>query len=58
MKLRFDYNNTMTSYVGEHGVDPACIDTDKEVIATAFKTVMDMIRKSWYTYPPPDLILC
>lgn len=47
MKLRFDYNNMMTSYVGEHGVDPACIDADKEVIASAFKTVMDNRGKGW-----------
>ncbi|MBE5732886.1 MAG: glucose-6-phosphate isomerase [Clostridiales bacterium] len=47
MKLRFDYNNMMTSYVGEHGVNPACIDADKEVIASAFKTVMDNRGKGW-----------
>ncbi len=47
MKLRFDYNNMMTSYVGEHGVNPACIDVDKEVIASAFKTVMDNRGKGW-----------
>jgi glucose-6-phosphate isomerase len=47
MKLRFDYNNMMTSYVGEHGVNPACIDEDKEVIASAFKTVMDNRGKGW-----------
>lgn len=47
MKLRFDYNNMMTSYVGEHGVNPACIDTDKEVIASAFKTVMDNRGKGY-----------
>ncbi|MBO5223847.1 MAG: glucose-6-phosphate isomerase [Clostridia bacterium] len=47
MKLRFDYNNMMTSYVGEHGVNPDCIDADKEVIASAFKTVMDNRGKGW-----------
>lgn len=47
MKLRFDYNNMMTSYVGKHGVDPTCIETDKEVIANALKTVMDNRGKGW-----------
>lgn len=47
MKLRFDYNNMMTSFVGKHGVDPACIEEDKELIASSFKTVMDNRGKGW-----------
>ena len=41
MKLRFDYNNMMTSAIGSHGIAPSVIDKAQKAHVAAFKEVID-----------------
>ena len=47
MKLRFDYNNMMTSAIGSHGIAPSVIDKAQKAHVAAFKEVIDNSGKGW-----------
>lgn len=47
MKLRLDYNNVMKDAIGDRGIDPAAFAADEQLIAAAFKDVMDNRGKGW-----------
>ncbi len=47
MKLRLDYNNMMTSAIGEKGICPCVFDKQSEAIDKAFRSVMDNRGKGW-----------
>jgi len=47
MNLRIDYNNMMTEAIGEQGICACKFEKDANVIASAYKTVMDNRGKGW-----------
>lgn len=56
MKLRFDYNNMMTSAIGSHGIAPSVIDKAQKAHAAAFKEVIDNSGKGWQEWTETPLI--
>ncbi len=56
MKLRFDYNNMMTSAIGSHGIAPSVIDKAQKAHVAAFKEVIDNSGKGWQEWTETPLI--
>lgn len=56
MKLKFDYNNMMTSAIGAHGIKPSAIDKSVKAHSAAFKDVIDNSGKGWQEWTDTPLI--
>lgn len=50
MKLKFDYNNMMTTSIGSHGIKPNEIDKAQKAHTAAFKEVIDNSGKGWQAW--------
>lgn len=56
MKLKFDYNNMMSSSIGENGISPSRIQSDKALHEKAYATVVDNSGKGWQGWTECPLI--
>lgn len=56
MKLKFDYNNMMSSAIGAHGIKPTEIDKAQKAHDAAFKEVIANSGKGWQEWTDTPLI--
>ncbi len=56
MKLRFDYNNMMTSSIGSHGIKPSEIDKAQKAHTAAFNEVIGNSGKGWQEWTETPLL--